>query len=117
VGADEEAGRRGGADDLAGMARQARRFDRASREVRARARRDARRAPSRRRADEGLFREAIAAGDLSPKLRRAATLFAAYPGDKIPEELAAPRDDADLVEVLRELGVVYPEVVPGKPGK
>jgi serine/threonine protein kinase len=61
-----------------------------------------------------IFREALAQGVPSLDVRRAATLFAAYPGDKVPEELAAPRDDPELVSVLRELGAVYPEVAPSR---
>ena len=59
-----------------------------------------------------LFGKLIAANETGVGVKRAATLLAAYPGVPLPAELAIPRDDPETIEVLRELGVDYPEVDP-----
>jgi hypothetical protein len=47
-------------------------------------------------------------------VRRGATLSAALGQDPVPEELATARDDGVVVEVLREVGLDYPEVTPSE---
>jgi hypothetical protein len=63
------------------------------------------------RANSELFGLLLKAPRMLP-VRRGATLSAALGQDPIPEELATSRDDAVVVDVLRELGLDYPEVAP-----